>query len=376
MFLIIGNTSGKTSTIRNILNLRPSSISTQDFKCYHHGNKIIVDTPSIKKYNNVYEIFEQCQKLSFQKIELVILFYTKDIKIIQINKIYSYLKSLNIDLYVYTNSYEWHYKNMCYKTINQEKLKQIITKNVFIDDNKIDKKYLLIGETNVGKSTFINSVINHDVIKTEDKKYTTKESLLIQTKVCDKNINLYDTYGLETQNKNKIIAMKNLIKEATRILIITDIYNFSSRFNRYITNIINQYEKNLSIIVTKLDLIDREKQQQILDYFYKLNLQPFFTSITLNNNKNLPIEAFKQIVNLEQIKISKKHLTENLKYKVKNLIYAKLINQSAKGYHLEILIKTNKKIEKPNTIKIKKYIVNKYNLYNFYININIKQHVQ
>ena len=373
MFVIIGPTSCKTYSIRKILNLTQSTTKTTDIKCYKINKKnIIIDTPDIKLYKNYYELLEKCQKFSFQKITNVILFYTNIIKFIEIQKLDQQLKLQKIKFYIYDNQNIWQYTNTNLLIINFEQMKKLIIQNPIIKtSSSIDlnfniKKYIIIGETNVGKSTFINYILNNDIIKTENKKYTTKETLMVQTKINNNIVNIYDTYGLETQTKQKIYAINKLIEEADRIIIIMDINNYQSKFNRYIIKQILKKEKNISIIITKLDTINDKiyYQEKIISYFITLNIQPFFSSINIKTL--LPNNIFQQIYYLKQIKVSKKILTQYLSNKIKNLVYAKLIYSEDEKYNTEILTKTTNQNIKININKIHKQIIKKYNLYNFY----------
>ena len=282
MFVIIGNKSSKTSTIRKILKLPISNNSTKDIKCYRYKDNIIVDTPCISNYTNYVSLIEKCEKFSNQKILSVILFFT-DNNIREIITLKEFLLLKSIPLYVYLNKQtNWQYSNTNIKIIYYKDLQKMLLFQNSKSELKynISFKYLLLGETNVGKSTFINYLMKDNLIRTEDQKYTTKESLWVQKKIENKIFNIYDTYGLEKHMKYKLFKLKRLILEAYRVILMMDVNNFINRFNRFIIRTLQNNNKNISVIITKIDLIENyNDKESIKQYFESIGIKPYFSSI-------------------------------------------------------------------------------------------------
>ena len=244
MFLFTGYTSTKTTTIRSLLSLKnDSNVKTIDIKCYSKNNQSLIDTPCLSQIEDFNELLVKAKLATESQIKYCILFFDEKMKYTLIKKIQKILSDESIALLIYDYQKVWYFSNTDLQIINSEnELKEFVEENLEKQTKEI-AKYILIGETNVGKSTFINQVAQHEIIKTENKKYTTQETLPINININDEIIRLYDTYGLETQVKSKVKALYNLVHESSRVLLIVDIYNYKSRFNRYIIKYIKSIKK-------------------------------------------------------------------------------------------------------------------------------------
>ena len=122
----------------------------------------------------------------------------------------------------------------------------------------------LVGRTNAGKSTFINSIIG-ETVSIENKKINTTQDLIIGIKnLNDYQFIFYDTPGsnyLKSKEKNKKKLKINLwegINQSDIILFIIDSKNFNLNYiHEQITKLL-ELNKKIIIIFNKVDLISKK----------------------------------------------------------------------------------------------------------------------
>ena len=154
----------------------------------------------------------------------------------------------------------------------------------------------IIGNTNSGKSTFLNSIIGKEISISNKKRNTTIDSVI--GIINDKNLQMifHDTPGM-IFSKSEIPKKKEIKKNFWNSLLISDVilYFLDSTKNNIFLNsdILKQLKKNkknIFIILNKIDLIEKNL---ILPLIYKIFNQYKFEDI-------YPISA-KQKIGLNEI---------------------------------------------------------------------------
>jgi len=137
-------------------------------------------------------------------------------------------------------------------------------------------KVALIGSTNAGKSTFINSLIGEKISIENKKINTTQELIRGILNIHNTQIIIYDTPGLnffikkkfnlnKQKNKIELLETTNLVD---LILFIVDVNKINLQYIRKNIEIIKLSNKPVVVVFNKIDLINKEL---ILSYIKILN---------------------------------------------------------------------------------------------------------
>ncbi len=125
-------------------------------------------------------------------------------------------------------------------------------------------KISIVGKTNSGKSTLLNSLVGETLSITNKKINTTEEVIIGITNINKNQLIFYDTPGLnhiKNIDSNKIKLKRNLwsgINESDLIIYLIDIVKYN--FNEIYKNILKLKETNKKIIIVfnKNDLIEKK----------------------------------------------------------------------------------------------------------------------
>lgn len=159
--------------------------------------------------------------------------------------------------------------------------------------NKI-LKISIIGKTNAGKSTLINSIVG-EKISIENKKINTTQDLIIGIKnIKETQLLFYDTPGSNflkvhnTQSKKLKINLWSGIDESDVIIYLLDskTFNLSFLFNQL--DKLCEIKKKILIVFNKIDLISSKKILPIISNLdNKYEIESFFT---ISAKKNIGID--------------------------------------------------------------------------------------
>ncbi|EMR14719.1 MULTISPECIES: GTPase Era [Candidatus Phytoplasma] len=200
----------------------------------------------------------------------------------------------------------------------------------------------IIGNTNVGKSTLINALINQKISITSYKSQTTRDAIIgIDTSSCYQFI-FIDTPGLHANNKyllNKMMYQVTLksLNEADVILLVVDReYKQTSREQKFL-DLLRKYNKKIILVVNKMDLYKKIVIDKIiLSYVKKFNFDAVVPISSINNNNN-NINILKQHI-LEFLPEGENYYPSHIKTNInQNKFISELIREKILYYlHQEI----------------------------------------
>lgn len=176
--------------------------------------------------------------------------------------------------------------------IKTVELKTMATRiSQYPSDNK--KEFLLVGRSNVGKSSFINTLINRkNYARTSSKpgKTQTLNFYLVNEAfyLVDVPGYGYASVSKETQHKFGMMIEEYLInrKNLQRVFMLIDYRHKPTEDDLLMFNFLKYYNLPVSIVATKYDKVKtsaREKQDKVINSFFELKENDnvvFFSSIT------------------------------------------------------------------------------------------------
>lgn len=148
-----------------------------------------------------------------------------------------------------------------------DKVSNLIAKENVTNKQKYDFSVAIVGTPNVGKSSFINKILNKDYAIVTDIAGTTRDSIDSNIKYYNKIIRLIDTAGLRKKTKitEKIefystIRTERSIEECDVAIVMLDSSkDFGKQEQDIIRNIIDK-GKGMVLAVNKWDLISNKEE--------------------------------------------------------------------------------------------------------------------
>ena len=228
-------------------------------------------------------------------------------------------------------------------------------------------KVALVGKTNAGKSTLVNSIVG-EKISIINKKINTTQELIIGIKNIERTqVIFYDTPGFNFLKTSNVLQKKiktniwEAIDTVDLLVYIVDIlkYNFQEIKNDIL--VISKVNKPIILVFNKVDLMEKNKILPFIDELQEINLIDEYFNISAKYNKGLDV--------LTEFLLSKSYLDKwlyiNDEITNKNDIY--ISNECTRNAILEYLHQ-----EIPYNLNIKnilfKYLKNK--------DLKIKQSIQ
>jgi GTPase len=160
--------------------------------------------------------------------------------------------------------------------------------------NKAEKAYKsgfisIIGRPNVGKSTFLNSVIGQKIAIMSDKPQTTRNKVQGVLTLDDSQLIFIDTPGIH-KPKHKLgdFMMKvaqNTLKEVDIVLFMVNAEEGYGRGEEFIIDKLQSVGTPVFLIINKIDLVHPDKLLQIInDYKEKYDFQEIVPISALEGN--------------------------------------------------------------------------------------------
>ena len=213
------------------------------------------------------------------------------------------------------------------------------------DKQKYDFSVAIVGTPNVGKSSFINKILNKDYAIVTDIAGTTRDSVDSNIKYYNKIIRLIDTAGLRKKTKiTEKIEFYSTVRTArsidecdVAIVMLDSAKDFGKQEQDIIRNIIDK-GKGMVLAINKLDLVDNKAEAMdsyVSNMIYKYrsisNYPIIFISVKENKRVRQVLSKCLEVYNEKNKKI---------KTNVLNNWLSKILNQnpppSVKGKNLKI----------------------------------------
>ncbi len=139
-------------------------------------------------------------------------------------------------------------------------------------------KLAIVGRPNVGKSSYVNALLNMDRSIVTDVAGTTRDTIHTEFTYKDKSYLLMDTAGLRRRTKVKeniefystIRTMRSLMECDVAILLIDAIQGFESQDMRVLAEA-ERFNKGIVIAVNKWDLVEDKKTNTFRDYVAEIH---------------------------------------------------------------------------------------------------------
>lgn len=246
-----------------------------------------------------------------------------------------------------------------------------------MEQNFKKNKIIIIGRTNVGKSTLFNNIINKDISVVTKKKNTTIRDVQVFSNFGKFLINLIDLPGpvirrFDKNNINKIIY--NFLNDSDLILFVLE-KDILKSDDFFLLELIKKYKKNVFLLINKIDLMNRSDVLCFINKFK--NFFIFKKIIPISNKKKINIDILTKNIgvlsNDSNFYIKDKvlflkdfvrysllsNLEKELPYSINFECYFKKIDYKKKIIFIKLFIK--KDIQKKiliglNGVKIKKII--------------------
>ena len=150
----------------------------------------------------------------------------------------------------------------------------------------------IIGNPNVGKSTFLNNIIGENISIISDKAQTTRHRLLGMLNKEDYQIIFTDTPGIIKTKYELQNTMMNFVKnslEDSDLIIYMVGSDKKDILNENIQKSIKNSKVKLFLVINKIDLITQEEVKSLIDFWEK-KYNPFkIIPISALNKYNLDI---------------------------------------------------------------------------------------
>tara|TARA_Y100000590_G_scaffold74999_2_gene82832 strand:+ start:181 stop:1494 length:1314 start_codon:yes stop_codon:yes gene_type:complete len=415
-FILLGKPNVGKSSIFNILTKSNSNIVHKDegtTRDWHKGliksNSIfnIYDTPGLIIKNKTLTNFDN-KKILFKNLlsHIKFIFYVIDYKTIfdpsdleAINRLRKFNKKIlliinKFDNYNINPNPEIHQYGIinyflisCTHKYGFNKLIEFIdknSKNISIKKLNTDFSLALFGKPNVGKSTFLNTLIGYERSMTSKYSGTTSDYVEENFKYKNKLIKIIDTAGIQKKSnikKNSLTFLSTIktlekIKKVDASIIIFDSQNNIERQDKRIINIVSKTAKSLILIFNKIDLIKDKfefKKKISNEIFFNIkeskNIKILYCSAFSKSNVNKIFNYIYESIFIKDFNISTGKLNKWLKIVTSKKEHP-LINKRKINFKYAVQVNT-----KPLTIKIfcnynnkikndyKRFLLNQFNIY-------------
>lgn len=170
-------------------------------------------------------------------------------------------------------------------------------------DRKSAVKVAIVGRPNVGKSSFVNKIINEERVIVHEEPGTTRDSIDIYLNKDGVDFIFIDTAGMRHKRKIKeavdvygSMRARDSVKRSDICLVMIDAYEGPARDDMRIFKIVEEFGKGCIVVVNKWDLISgiempRYEAALIKKMHYIKDIPVLFTSCKtgLNIDEAFPL---------------------------------------------------------------------------------------
>ena len=154
-------------------------------------------------------------------------------------------------------------------------------------------KVALVGKTNAGKSTLVNSFVGEKISIINKKINTTQDLILGILNIDTTQIIFYDTPGSNFLKTSNLLQKKikthiwSAIDQVNLILYIIDSSKYNYQDIESDINKISEVNKSIILVFNKIDLIENEKILFYINELKKFNFIESFFNISAKYNKGI-----------------------------------------------------------------------------------------
>jgi len=225
----------------------------------------------------------------------------------------------------------------------------------------------LVGRTNAGKSTLINSIVGEKISIQNKKINTTQDTIIGIRNIKESQLLFYDTPGsnflknLDSQSKKLKKNLWNGIDESDLILYLIDASSINTKFLFEQLEKINETKKKIIVAFNKTDLILNKKLLPIITKISnQFKVESFFT---ISAKKNIGIDDILKFLKKYTYPGKWEYLNDEITNKDDKFFLSELLRETLLTYlHKEIpynisIRTTNFKELSKSDIKIKQKIL-------------------
>ncbi|MGC7165663.1 ribosome biogenesis GTPase Der [Metamycoplasma hominis] len=202
-------------------------------------------------------------------------------------------------------------------------LDKIIEKLNFSDkDVESYFKLALLGKTNVGKSTLLNTLANEERSIVSNVEGTTRDSVSSLIKINGEIFEVVDTAGIKRKSKltesvehYALMRANQSIEDANLCLLVLDVTEEVSHFSQNVIGIAYELKKPLILIVNKWDLIEKDTntmEKYKKDLLKKVKFVDWSPIVFISAKDNLRINKLRDTIIQVKNNISRKINTNQL----------------------------------------------------------------
>ena len=217
----------------------------------------------------------------------------------------------------------------------------------------------ILGRTNAGKSTLLNSLTQKKIAATTPKVNTTRKPISALWKVDTQHFLLLDAPGtcqvksnLDRLLFNNIVSV---IEISDYIWWVVDVTDPWAKDNEILANLLKRYSKPVLLLINKIDLINQDQLLTKIDFFRQKF--PFVAIVPISVKKQINFINFQKVV--QQYCFSPEKVVQK-----KTIVAPSTLLQTAKEVVREqIIFQTDDELPHQTVLVIDKWTSSKVNIY-------------